>query len=73
MIKKLVIALLLVSFSANAQDTLRVKLEPVESYKWMMLYKINGAKQQYISNSTIENEEFVLPISVMSTILNPLV
>ena len=62
MIKKLVIALLLVSFSANAQDTLRVKLEPKESYKWMMLYKINGAKQQYISNSTIENEEFVLPI-----------
>ena len=46
MIKKLVIALFLVSFSANAQDTLRVKMEPVEGYKWMMLYKINGAKQQ---------------------------
>ncbi|PHR73688.1 MAG: hypothetical protein COA67_02875 [Lutibacter sp.] len=62
MIKKLVIALLLVSFSANAQDTLRVKLEPIEGFKWMMLYKINGAKQQYVSNANLENEEFKLPI-----------
>ena len=62
MIKKLVIALFLVSFSANAQDTLRVKMEPVEGYKWMMLYKINGAKQQYVSNANLEEGEFKLPI-----------
>ncbi len=62
MIKKLVIALLLVSFSVNAQDSLRVKMEPIEDYKWMVLYKISGAKQQYVSNATIENEEFKLEI-----------
>lgn len=62
MIKKLVIALLLVSFSANAQDTLRVKMEPNNDYKWMMLYKISGAKQQYVSNTNIENDEYKLEV-----------
>jgi len=62
MIKKLFVALMLMTFSVKAQDTLRVKMEPNEGFKWMMLYKINGAKQQFVSNTTIENEEFKLPI-----------
>lgn len=63
MIKKLLFALFLVSFSVNAQDSIRVKLEPNNGYKWLMLYKINGAQQQYISNASLENDEFILPVS----------
>jgi thiol-disulfide isomerase/thioredoxin len=62
--KKIVlVALLMMSFSIKAQDTIRVKMTPNEGYKWLMLYKINGAKQQYISNTTIENDEFKLPVA----------
>jgi len=61
--KKIVlVALLILSFTVKAQDTIRVKMTPNEGYKWLMLYKINGAKQQYISNATIGNSEFKLPV-----------
>ena len=62
--KKIVlVALLILSFTVKSQDTIRVKMTPNEGYKWLMLYKINGAKQQYISKATIENNEFKLPVS----------
>lgn len=63
MIKKLFAALMLVTFMANAQDTISVKMEPNNDYKWMMLYKVNGAKQQYIANTNIENGEYKLEVS----------
>ncbi|MCF6278871.1 MAG: TlpA family protein disulfide reductase [Flavobacteriaceae bacterium] len=62
MIKNLFVALMFLTFSANAQDTIRVKMEPNNGYKWMMLYKINGAKQQYVSNTDIEEGEYKLTI-----------
>lgn len=50
--------LFLVSISIHAQDSLKVKITPNNGYKWMMLYKLNGAKQQYVANTTLENDEF---------------
>ncbi len=63
MIKKIFFALFF-SFliTANAQDTINVKLEPNSGYTWMMLYKIKGAKQEYISNTTSETNEFKLEV-----------
>jgi thiol-disulfide isomerase/thioredoxin len=61
--KIILVAFLFMSFMVKAQDTIRVKMTPDNGYKWLMLYKINGAKQQYISNATIENNEFKLPIT----------
>lgn len=59
MIKKIALAcLFLVSITIHAQDSLKVKIAPNNVYKWMMLYKLNGAKQQYVANTTVENEEF---------------
>ena len=59
MIKNIALAcLFLVSVTMHAQDSLKVKISPNNGYKWMMLYKLNGAKQQYVANTTLENEEF---------------
>lgn len=63
MIKKIFFALFFSSlFAVNAQDTINVKLEPNSGYTWMMLYKIKGAKQEYISNTTSETNEFKLEV-----------
>lgn len=63
MIKKIFFALFFSSLiTSNAQDTIRVKLEPNNGYKWIMLYKIKGAKQQYISNTESETNEFELVV-----------
>ncbi len=62
MMKNIFIALLLVAYSVKAQDTIRVKMEPNNDYKWMMLYKVSGAKQQYIANTTLDNGEYKLVI-----------
>ena len=59
MIKNIVLAcLFLASITMHAQDSLKVKISPNNGYKWMMLYKLSGAKQQYVANTTLENDEF---------------
>ena len=59
MIKKIALAcLFLVSITIHAQDSLKVKIAPNNVYKWMMLYKLNGAKQQCINLDLQKEEEF---------------
>lgn len=62
MIKNIFIALFLLTFSVKAQDTIRVKMEPNNDYKWMMLYKVSGAKQQYIANTTLKDGAYELVV-----------
>ncbi|AOW21312.1 hypothetical protein LPB138_11760 [Urechidicola croceus] len=44
----------------NAQDTIRVKLDPDNGYKRLMMYKIIGAKQRYISFAEMDEGKFNL-------------
>lgn len=59
MVKKIALAcLIIVSVTMHAQDSLKVKIVPNNGYKWMMLYKLTGAKQQYVANTTVKDDEF---------------
>lgn len=73
--KKLFFALLFISTIANAQYKIKGTLNPTEKYSWILLYKIEGARQVFVKNTTIKKEtkkingkdttvgvfEFVLP------------
>lgn len=56
--KRFLLILLFTSFFINAQDSLFVKLSPNNGYNRLMLYKIKGVQQEYISNAQIENNAF---------------
>jgi len=58
MFKRLLLLLLLSSFLLNAQDSLFVKLGPNNTYNRLMLYKITGVQQAYISNVKSDKDTF---------------
>lgn len=58
MIKKFLLLLLLAATVANAQHTLTGKMQPKGDYEWMILYHMQGAKQNYIANADINEGEF---------------
>jgi len=52
--KKYLILLFLVSFSAQSQYKINGEFRPVEKYTWAILYKIEGARQIFIKSSTVK-------------------
>ena len=58
MIKKSLLLLLLATTFANAQQTLNGKMQPNGDYEWMILYHMQGAKQNYIANADIKESTF---------------
>ncbi len=58
MLKRLLFLFLVTSFCVNAQDSLFVKLSPSKGYNRLMLYKITGVQQEYISNAKSETDIF---------------
>jgi len=60
MLKKLFSLLLLFTSIINAQYSIKGKMEPANKYTWIILYQLQGAKQNYISNTNIVNGEFNL-------------
>lgn len=54
MMKKLLALLILATSIANAQYTVKGTLTPPEKTDWVILYKIEGAKQKFVANTTIE-------------------
>ena len=54
--KKLFFAFLFLSTIANAQYKIKGTLNPTEKYTWILLYKIEGARQVFIKNTTIKQE-----------------
>jgi len=58
MLKKLLLAIVLISFTIQSQTYVKGILDPVQNYSWVVLYQLKGAKQLYIKNVTIENGEF---------------
>ena len=53
MIKKFFLLILLATAFANAQHTITGKMQPNGDYEWMILYHMQGAKQNYIANADI--------------------
>lgn len=62
MLKKIILSLLLlITFLGYSQNTIKGKLNPqTDTYSWVILYQLKGAKQLYITNSVIENSQFTL-------------
>ncbi len=58
MFKKLLLLFLLTSFTVQSQTFVKGILSPAQDYSWIVLYQLKGAKQLYISNTTISNGEF---------------
>jgi len=57
--KKIVSLLLIImSVGAFAQHTLKGTMDPPENFKWIMLYQLQGAKQEYIANTDIVDGHF---------------
>jgi len=58
MLKKLFVAIVLLSYTLQAQTYVKGTLTPAQDYSWMVLYQLSGSKQLYIKNTTIVNGEF---------------
>ncbi|WP_083629555.1 TlpA family protein disulfide reductase [Tenacibaculum agarivorans] len=57
MMKNFFILLTFVASIANAQFSVKGTMTPPEKSDWVVLYKIEGAKQKFIGNSTIKFED----------------
>ncbi|NNC70427.1 MAG: TlpA family protein disulfide reductase [Flavobacteriaceae bacterium] len=62
MIKYLFYACLFVSTFATAQHTIKGEMDPVADYPWMLLYKLKGAKQDFIAYDSIINGKFEITV-----------
>lgn len=56
MMKKILALLIFATSIANAQYTVKGTMTPPEKTDWVILYKIEGAKQKFVSNTTIKFE-----------------
>ncbi|MDY0781204.1 TlpA disulfide reductase family protein [Tenacibaculum sp. IB213877] len=52
--KKILALLVFVTSIANAQFTIRGTMTPPDKGDWVILYKLEGAKQKFVQNSTIQ-------------------
>jgi len=58
MLKNLILFILLLSVGANAQHNIKGQMDPPSDFKWIMLYQLQGAKQEYIANAEIKDGHF---------------
>lgn len=63
MIYRFSLILLLFSSISYAQDTLKVKIESQQEYSQILVYQVLGANQEYLSNASKVNDEFLIPIA----------
>ncbi len=50
MLKKLLFVIVLISFTAKSQTSVKGTLNPAQNYSWVVLYQLKGAEQLYIKN-----------------------
>lgn len=62
MLKKIIVALLIATLSVNAQDTIRVKINPEGQFKKVMIYSVVGASQKYVGNASLADDSFKITI-----------
>ena len=58
--KKIFLFLLLASFSLQAQYKIKGELNPPKKYNWIILYKIEGARQVFIKSETLKKGSKVI-------------
>ena len=61
--KKLFFALIFISSLAQAQYKIVGTLQPAEKYEYALLYKIVGARQEFVKNTTIKNGSFYFDLA----------
>jgi len=54
--KRILALIVFIATVANAQYSIKGTMTPPDKGDWVILYKIEGAKQKFISNSTIKTE-----------------
>ena len=54
--KRLIVLFLFVSASLSAQYSINGTMSPMEDYKWILLYKIEGSKQLFIKNTQVKKD-----------------
>jgi thiol-disulfide isomerase/thioredoxin len=52
--KKLLVFLVFASFSLQAQYKIKGELNPPKNYNWVILYKIEGARQVFVKSETLK-------------------
>ena len=62
MFKKLVFLFLFVSLVSNAQHTIKGELKPAGNFEWLIMYQLQGAKQNYIVDTKIKDGQFTIVI-----------
>ena len=67
MLKNIFFVFLLFTSVINAQHSVKGKMEPISNFKWVVLYQLQGAKQNYITNTKVTNGEFNLIIPEKSS------
>ena len=54
--KRLIVLFLFVSATLSAQYSINGIMSPMEGYKWILLYKIEGSKQLFIKNTQVKKD-----------------
>ena len=54
--KRLIVLFLFVSTTLSAQYSINGTMSPMEDYKWILLYKIEGSKQVFIKNTQVKKD-----------------
>lgn len=67
MIKKLLVAFLLVSSISYAQYSVKGELQRHQNYPWMVLYQLQGSEQNYIAYDSIKKGQFSIAIPINQT------
>ena len=62
--KKLFLLLFLVSFSLQAQYKISGEMNPQGNYTWVILYKIEGARQIFVKSGKIEKGKFSFELPI---------
>jgi len=59
---KLFLIALLFSLSSYAQFSIKGTIDPDHNYTWILLYKLENGRQEYVDNATVENGKFEFKI-----------
>ena len=67
MLKKIVLVLIVLTTTLNAQHTIKGTMGALGSYEWIILYQLQGSKQNYIANADITNGSFSFTLPESAT------
>jgi thiol-disulfide isomerase/thioredoxin len=59
---KLFLITILFSISTYAQFSIKGTIDPDHNYSWILLYKLENGRQEYVNNATVENGKFEFKI-----------